>query len=80
MAARKKPATEPMPEQPKLVEPKTYTVKTENGLRLRSQPSKDGKTLAVLPFGTEITEDATREAPKGWIAADGGYVMAKFVK
>lgn len=58
---------------------KTYTVNSETGLNLRESPSKDAKVLSVLNYGDKVTAVQT-EVPDGWVALDGGFVMAKFLK
>ena len=59
---------------------KIYLVNTD-GLKLRSEPRKDGVVLAVLPKGLRITVDPDREAPAGWVSvSDVGYVRAEFLK
>lgn len=58
---------------------KTYTVNSETGLNLRESPSKDAKVLSVLNYGDKVTP-VKADAPDGWVALDGGFVMAKFLK
>lgn len=58
---------------------KTYTVAYPHGLNLRAEPSKQAKILRVLQAGETVTvRDA--EAPEGWLAVDGGYVMRDYLK
>lgn len=58
---------------------KTFTVNSESGLNLRKAPSKSAEILSVLGYGEKVTViDA--EAPEGWTAVDGGYVMTEYLK
>lgn len=58
---------------------KTYTVAYPHGLNLRAEPSKQAEILRVLKRGETVTaRDA--EAPEGWLAVDGGYVMREFLE
>lgn len=58
---------------------KTYTVAYAHGLNLRAEPSKQAEILRVLRHGETVTaRDA--EAPDGWLAVEGGYVMTEFLK
>lgn len=58
---------------------KTYTVTYPHGLNLRAEPSKQAEILRVLKRGETVTAwDA--EAPEGWLAVDGGYVMREFLE
>lgn len=58
---------------------KTYTVAYPHGLNLRAEPSKKAQIIRVLPHGeTVAARDA--EAPDGWLAVEGGYVMAEFLE
>ena len=57
---------------------KTYTVTYPHGLNLRAEPSKQAQILRVLRAGETVTaRDA--EAPDGWLAIEGGFVMAEFL-
>lgn len=53
---------------------------SETGLNLREAPNKDAKILSILPFGSVIEIDEDSEAPEGWAAVKGGYVMEAFIK
>lgn len=60
-------------------EPRQYKVAYPHGLNLRAEPSKTADIVRVLPHGEAVTaRDA--DAPKGWIAVDGGYVMREFLE
>lgn len=58
---------------------KTYTVAYPHGLNLRAEPSKQAQILRVLQHGEPVTV-RDEEAPRGWLAVDGGYVMAEFLE
>ena len=56
-------------------------VNSEYGLNVREQPADDAEILRVLPDGEIVTLSGTAKNPRGWKAlADGGYVMAKYLK
>lgn len=58
--------------------PVEYTVNYPHGLNLRAEPSKQAAVLRVLQHGETVTaRDA--DAPDGWLAVDGGYVMKEFL-
>lgn len=59
---------------------KTYTVAYPHGLNLRAEPSKQAAVLRVLKHGEAVTAALDVDAPDGWLAVDGGYVMAEFLK
>lgn len=60
---------------------KHFVVNTENGLNLRSKPSKESAIIKVLGFGEKVTIDNEVEAQDGWVAVkDGGFVMKQFLK
>lgn len=58
---------------------KTYTVSYPHGLNLRAEPSKQAAILRVLKHG-ETVSARDLDAPDGWLAVDGGYVMREFLK
>lgn len=58
---------------------KAYTVAYPHGLNLRAGPSKQAAVLRVLQAGETVTA-LDVDAPYGWLAVDGGYVMAEFLK
>ena len=55
-----------------------YTVNSPTGLNVRKTPDKDAKVLRVLAYGEAV--EKAGDAPKGWIAVNGGYVMEKYLK
>lgn len=58
---------------------KTYTVTYPHGLNLRAEPSKQAQIMRVLKHGEAVTV-RDEEAPRGWLAVNGGYVMAEFLE
>lgn len=55
-----------------------YTVNSPTGLNVREKPDKTAKVLRVLKHGETVKQNG--DAPKGWIAVKGGYVMAAYLK
>lgn len=59
----------------------TYYVNAQNGLKVRSAPSKDSDVITLLPYGTEIIVTATDNA--SWYeieySNERGYVSASYV-
>lgn len=55
-----------------------YTVNSTTGLNVRETPDKAAKVLRVLAHGEHV--EKAGDAPKGWIAVKGGYVMAAYLK
>lgn len=70
MAARKKAE----PQTPQVI----YTVTAPGGLNVRSEASRKAKIVRVLACGESIAERSA-DAPSGWMAVDGGYIMRKYV-
>lgn len=58
-----------------------YYVNTENGLKLRSGPSKDSDVVTLLPYKTEVI--VTGATDNGWYAIEcsgqSGYVYSSYV-
>lgn len=58
-----------------------YYVNTENGLKMRSGPSKDSDVVTLLPYKTEVT--VTGATDNGWYAIEcsgqSGYVYSSYV-
>lgn len=42
----------------------TYSVNAQNGLKMRSAPSKDAEVVTLLPYGAEVTVIDTSNS--GW--------------
>lgn len=60
---------------------KWYSVNTERGLNLRSEPSKTAPILKILKNGERVEADNSVDVPDGWIAIkDQGFVMKQFLK
>lgn len=59
----------------------TYYVNAQNGLKMRSGPSKDYDIVTLLPYKTEVTVTGTTD--NGWYAIEysgqSGYVSASYV-
>lgn len=49
------------------------------GLNLRAEPSKSAFIVRVLKYGETVTE-REEQAPDGWMAVNGGYVMQKYLE
>lgn len=56
---------------------KAEYVTSDNGLRVRKEPSTEAEILEVLPFGSEVYG----EIEEGWMRLEGkdGYVCADFI-
>lgn len=55
-----------------------YTVNSPTGLNVRETPDKAAKVLWVLAHGEAV--EKAGDAPQGWVAVKGGYVMAQYLK
>lgn len=59
----------------------TYYVNAQNGLRMRSSPSKDSAVVTLLPYGAEVTVIGTSNS--GWYEIEylneSGYVAANYI-
>lgn len=55
-----------------------FTVNSPTGLNVREMPDRAAKVVSVLPHG-ETVEQAGN-APQGWLAVSGGYVMREYLK
>jgi hypothetical protein len=58
----------------------TVTVNSAPGLNLRKSPARTAPVVRILADGEQIAVADGVEAPTGWLAVDGGYVMTQFVK
>lgn len=59
--------------------PATHRVIAPFGLNLRTEPSKGAEIVRVLADGESVTERKA-QAPDGWLAVEGGYVMRDYVE
>ena len=50
-------------------------VTSENGLRLRKQPSLEAEVIRVLPFGTEV-EGTEKD---GWFETEQGFLKSEYI-
>lgn len=59
----------------------TYYVNAQNGLRMRSAPSKDSDVVTLLPYGADVTVIGTSNS--GWYEIEylneSGYVAANYI-
>lgn len=59
----------------------TYYVNAQNGLKMRSAPSKDSEVVTLLPYGAEVTVTGTSNS--GWYEIkylnESGYVAANYI-
>lgn len=59
----------------------TYSVNAQNGLKMRSAPSKDAEVVTLLPYGAEVTVIDTSNS--GWYEIKylnkNGYVAANYI-
>lgn len=62
-----------------MAERKTYTVSVPGGLNLRAAPDKTADIVRVLKTGEKVIK-VSNDAPDGWMAVKGGYVMREFLK
>lgn len=55
-----------------------YTVASPTGLNVREAPDRSARVVLVLAAGEQVQQ--TGDAPPGWVAVNGGYVMQEFLK
>lgn len=63
----------------RIAKKKYVTVAAIQWLNIRREPSLSAPIVGKFLPGEKVEIDG-REAPEGWIAVKGGYVMEKFTK
>lgn len=63
----------------RIAKKKYVTVAAIQWLNIRREPSLSAPIVGKFLPGEKVEID-DREAPEGWIAVKGGYVMEKFTK
>lgn len=59
---------------------KTYTVDWPGGVCLRENPSRESKIVEIISCGKKVKVDPNADAPAGWTAVVGGFIMSEYLK